>query len=282
MSGITINPALTTNAAGSFGISSQGYIQGVALDDPSLRNQLTGGLLGPNETLPMWGGVGITESLPLNTNDGTLGNTITRASSVANITGFSVFNQAHNWINSPQSPVPLASPGMGVPLFRLGSGILVPVACNQAFAASLASGSIAQQCSWDLQAQQLIPYEPAEAANVFTGMSWASTNGGTVTGTTTSAHGFAPGDVVTISGVAPTAYNGDVTLIAGTTGSTIVYLLPALSTPGAVTTQGQLNAQGGALPVQIIRVGYQNSRTVSFDGTFATWNYTGTVAVIKL
>ena len=38
---ITINPVLTTNAAGSFNIKSSGYIQGTILDDPAIRFRIT-------------------------------------------------------------------------------------------------------------------------------------------------------------------------------------------------------------------------------------------------
>ncbi|HAL6008877.1 TPA: hypothetical protein H6S95_003618 [Escherichia coli] len=35
MATLSLNPMATTNALGSFGVQSDGYIQGVALDDPA-------------------------------------------------------------------------------------------------------------------------------------------------------------------------------------------------------------------------------------------------------
>ena len=37
---ISLNPISTQNAAGTFNTTSDGYIQGVYLDDPALRNEL--------------------------------------------------------------------------------------------------------------------------------------------------------------------------------------------------------------------------------------------------
>lgn len=41
MANLSLNPMATTNALGSFGVQSDGYIQGVALDDPA--NRFNGG-----------------------------------------------------------------------------------------------------------------------------------------------------------------------------------------------------------------------------------------------
>jgi hypothetical protein len=77
-----------------------------------------------------------------------------------------------------------------------------------------------------------------------TSLSWSSTNGGTVTGTTATAPiGVTTGSVylATITGVVPAAYNGTFELTqTGTT--TFTYLLPAGSSPGVVTTLGQVGS----------------------------------------
>jgi hypothetical protein len=61
---ITINPLLTSTAAGLFNVTSRGFIQGFAIDDPAIRYQLVGGFLASTETVPMWGGIPIAESIP--------------------------------------------------------------------------------------------------------------------------------------------------------------------------------------------------------------------------
>lgn len=152
---ININPGVTTNAAGSFNVQSLGFIQGVALDDPSVRNELAGGYLDAGETLPMWGGVAIEEL----TGDVTesRGNDIKRAVSYATLTGFSVFNQNHAAINSPQSPVPLSATTMLVNFYRLGSGARIPLKIDPALV-SAEGQIITQQVSWDFNNSMIVAY----------------------------------------------------------------------------------------------------------------------------
>lgn len=283
---VSINPMLVTNAAGMFAVESDGLVQGVAYDDPSSRNYLAGGYLANTETLPMWQGVGIQEILatpPNGSLSSPLGNQIARATSLANLTGFSVANQAHHFISTPQSNVPTAGINMSVHFYRFGSYARIALACDPSLLA-LEGGLITQQVSWDFNGQRLVPYAPVEGANTFTAMSWANTNGGTVTATTTSAHGYSPGDDITVSGVTPAAYNGDVTLIAGTTGNTIVYALPAASSPGAVSVQGQINAGGGALPVRVLEVQATNCKVIAYDAVnnLANWDNDGACAVVLI
>src|SRR4249920_2008111 len=108
MGNITVNPYIQTSLVGSFVIESDGLIIGMAEPDESARNALSGGWLAASETLPMWGGVGITELVPVQTAGQPrieLGGSIKRATANANLTGFSVFDQNYAAINHPQSPV---------------------------------------------------------------------------------------------------------------------------------------------------------------------------------
>lgn len=280
---ITLNPIQTTNARGSFGTSWAGLIQGTAFADPSTRNALAGGVLATTETLPMWGGVGISENVPASplVPAGTFGGAIKRATLLTGsqaLTGFSVFDQNHSAINTPQSPVPLVGAGATMNLYRLGSGARIAVAADPVLA-SLEGGIITAQVSWDFALQRLIPYVAAYGANVITNATWAA---GVVTLTTTTAHGLSVGSVFTISGFTPDAYNGTFTAITGTTGSTLKYALTA--DPGADTVQGQLDAGGGALNVKVLNLQVGNSMVVEYDEDtgFATWNTAGTCAVILI
>src|ERR1700761_8222273 len=109
-SNMSFNPIVTTNVQGSFSVQSEGFVQGVALDDPVVRFYLAGGPLSASETLPMWGGVAITESIPASTANATVGSTISRATAITGgsnpLSGFSVLNQATAWVTSPQSECP--------------------------------------------------------------------------------------------------------------------------------------------------------------------------------
>jgi Baseplate J-like protein len=75
----------------------------------------------------------------------------------------------------------------------------------------------------------------------FTALSWVSTAGGEINGTTASAHGITVGSTFVISGAIPTGYNGTYVAISGTSGSTIVAAqTTTLATPA--TTAGQILA----------------------------------------
>lgn len=289
MVSLSFNPLLTSVAAGSFNTSATGFIVGTMMDDPAVRYALSGGVLAASETIPMWGGVGISELVPGAPagSAGVLGGNVARATSLTagialSLTGFSVFNQDNAMVSSPQSPVPLAGSGMQVNFFRFGSGARIAVQIDPTFAATLPGGIITQPVSWDFVNQQIVTYQAAYAANVITAATWASTAGGQGTFTTTTAHGVAVGQYVQISGMTPGGYNGTWLTVAGTTGSTLVVTMP--NNPGASTVQGTLVAGGGALPVKVLGVEIQNSMTVSYDAStgFATWNRTGSTALILI
>jgi hypothetical protein len=300
MSGsLSFNPTITTNAGGTFNVSSLGLIQGTAYADPAARYALSGGVLASTETLPLWGGVGISAAIPTPITQTvltpatpgpseTLGEIISRATSVSttgaagSLTGFSTFDQAHNWINSPQSPVPLAGTGNYVSFYRLGSGIRLAVACDPALA-SLEGAIETSQVSWDFVGQKLVPYNAAWAANAITGATWT---GGIATFTTTTSHGVAVGETYTISGIVATggtsSYNGTYIATTGTTGSTLKGALA--STGGTYSSGGTLVAGGGILPVKVLDIAVGNCMTVSYNAAtgFAAWNRSGSCAVILL
>lgn len=288
-SAIPFSPNLTTNGLGSFQIASTGLVQGTILPAPGERNLLSGGVLSTAETLPMWGGVGISELIP-GVAGGTaieLGSIISRATLINTtgaagaLTGFSVFDQNHAGIITPTSPVPLTPSSGLVNFFRFGSDIRIALAIDPVLA-TLINGGIGQQVSWDFNFQRICPFVAAYAANVITASSWAATNGGQATYTTTSAHGLTVGADITITGETPAGYNGDFTTITGTTGSTIVVAMPV--NPGASTVQGTLVAGGGALPVRILDVEIGNSMTVNQPDANGnvSWNRSGSCAIVIL
>lgn len=282
---ISVNPVITTNASGTFSTDSEGYIQGTALNDPAVRNELAGGILSADAVNPMWGGVAIYELVPgpvtQTSPNKSLGGVVDLATAIggaAPITGFTVFDQDHSMVNSPQSPVPLAGQTMGVNFYRLGSNARIAVAMDPVLL-DAEGNLITQQVSWDFVNQRLIPYNAAYADNIITNAVYAAPN---ITLTTTSAHGLSVGSVFTISGFTPAGYNGTFTALAGTAGSTIVYAVAA--DPGADTVQGQLDAGGGAVPCQVLDVQSGNSMTVDYDSVtgFATWDRQGSCAVILI
>lgn len=292
--GISYNPMQTTTAAGTFNVESTGFIQGVTMDAPSVRNRLSGGVVSLNEALPMWGGMAVSEGIPTGYVTGTLagpkalGGFISRATSVpgtagapAPITSFTVFDQAHHGLASPQSPVPLYAGGMSVHHYRLGTGARIPVACDPALAA-LQSGLINQPVSWDFAGQRLVPYTAAYAANAITAATYNNATG-VATFTTATPHGLVPGNDYSVSGVTPAGYNGSVTATTGTTGSTLTANIGAGLNLANATAFGTLVAGGGALPVTVLEIAPTNCMTVVFSsGGFATWNRNGACALILI
>jgi hypothetical protein len=162
----SFNPYVQTNAAGMFNIESDGFIVGTAMPDPAARFALSGGWLAAAETLPMFGGVGISENIPTERStspatptrpDIALGEVIARATAAANHTGFSVFDQNYAAVNTPTSPVPTVGSGGLVNFYRLGSGIRVALAIDPTLV-TLEGGLITQQVSWDYTNQKIIAF----------------------------------------------------------------------------------------------------------------------------
>ena len=286
MANLSLNPMATTNAAGSFGVQSDGFIQGVALDDPANRFNLASGTVAATETKPLWGGLPVAELLP-GVKSSPRGSTIRRAVSLAELEGFTVFNQAHNGLTTPQSPVPLYASGMSVSFYRLGSNMRVPLKASvQVVALGTAGASVKTALAWDFVNDRVT----TAAAAAFSGSDIATSSvtysNGVATATTASAHGLTAGQYVKISGVAPAAYNGTVVVLSVPTATTFTYA-PASAPGGSATTQGTIGAVAQAditLPVKVISIESGNSKTVSYDSAtgFLTWNNTDSCALVLL
>lgn len=155
MSGtVSFNPFSTNQPQNTFDTQTQGYVQGVAMDDPSSRMWLMGGTLASTETLTMWGGVPVEEYINV-TGSGSegLGPTLKRSASQATVTGFSVFNQASSMVITPGNTVPLASVTNFVAFYRLNTQARIVVACDPALVTALTSsdGAInSQSLYWDV------------------------------------------------------------------------------------------------------------------------------------
>ena len=301
-SNLSINPMITTNiGAAAFNIHTTGYIQGTAQDQPAARYFLSGGLLASTETLPMWGGVAISEYVAAKPSSTValkeLGPLITRATSVAStipITGFSVFDQAHNAINYPQSPVPLIASGMSTHFYRLGSGARIAVACDPTLV-SLETGLINQNVSWDFNDSILQPYVASGATEAVTSMTWSATNGGQVAVVMTGATIYAKvGDIINVSGVtnsgtgAVALINTTQTINTWTDSTHFTFLLPGTSaiwgTLGGTIVLNVGVVALSSIGIQVLEVQIGNSLTVNYNAStgYATWNYAGSTAIILL
>lgn len=153
------NPLPVTNAAGSFFASSDGYIAGMALDDPGLRYQLQSAIVALASAALMYAGVGVSAKIANQVGvAAALGKTIDQATSIANLRGFAVSNQSYAGIQLPQSQVPIYSPGMALNFYEFGSGARIPLPISSANAQALLGNDDGPQLSWDYTNQVVIPY----------------------------------------------------------------------------------------------------------------------------
>jgi hypothetical protein len=151
---VSFNPQLTTSPSNTFLSSTEGYVQGTTMDDTSSRMWLTSGVVASSVTQPVWGGMAITEEVAT-VNANALGNSLVLASAAGNVTGFTVFDQAHNMIIVPGNTVQQSVAGMTVNFFRFGSNIRIAVGVLSSIVATLDSGAINQALFWDPALQQL-------------------------------------------------------------------------------------------------------------------------------
>jgi len=297
---ITFNPYLTTNAAGSFAVSSSGYMQGTALDQPAIRNSLFAGWYTAANTTPLWGGIPISDAIP-NEYSGTtyvnksLGTLVTRATTLTltagtsgGITGFSVFDQNHSALQWPGNEVPIVQGGGSCNFYRLGCGARIVVAMDPSLISN--AGSIVTTAfSWDFNNNCLAP-KAGSATYSLSSVTWASTNGGQLTIVASGATPVAAiGDLINISGATNSgtggsaAINTNFVITAFTDNQHFVAAAPAASGVfGSIAGSPVLNYDTTALVVDVLDFNVGNSMTVNWNGTNATWNRSGSVAVIQI
>lgn len=299
MATIPFNPFFTTNSPGTFNVTSDGYIQGCAMDSPAIRNSLAGGVLALAETQPMWGGVGISENVPgvAGMPQPQLGRIITRATSVATLSGsnrgtvqnqlggFSVFDQNYAAVSSPGSAVPMTPSYGEVNYYRLGSGARIPVACSPSLV-SVEGRIVTTPLAWDFTNQSL---EPLTAATISSGTypAAATIASGTYTAgngavqlVTNVAHGLLPGDPFSLNGMTGTGsfanLNGTWIATTGTTGTTLNFTAATGQT--MTITGGNLGTIGISLTTSVAH-GLVPGDTFALSsatgtGSFATINGT--------
>ena len=149
MGSISFNPQVTTNISNGFVLSTEGYVQGVFLDDPSMRTQLEGGIVGSGVSQPLWGGLAVSlavQGVGVNAQ----GSSVVPATSAATIHAWTLFNQAMAGIITPSSNVPLYAAGASVNFARAGSLLRVCVAvASTSILNALAGDSASVALYWD-------------------------------------------------------------------------------------------------------------------------------------
>ena len=155
MSGtISFNPYGTSQPQNSFLSQTQGYVQGVAYDDPSVRMELERGILASTETVVMWGGIPVSELInTTGTGADGIGPVLKRSTSQATVTGISVFNQAHSMVIVPGASTPTAAINNFVAFYRFQSNARIAVACDPALISAITGagdGILSQALYWDV------------------------------------------------------------------------------------------------------------------------------------
>lgn len=289
-------PNQTTGGQGLFnGASSVGMIQGQADPDPATRYALRSGIVSNNETIPMWGGLGVYALVPPISATGpvqALGASIGRATAQTGSTGlvgFSVFDQGYNMVNSPSSTVPTAGSGQSINWYPLGCRARIAVPCAASLI-SLRGGEINAQVGWDFVNQELVPYSPGYSQTTITNAVWSSTNGGQTDFTVASdlTADISPGDFITVASVVNTggsstaAFNGD-WMVVSITSTDITVSTPSSVSLGTYASGGHV-AAGAAnnISVTVLDIQPAGCMTVQNIGGLFTYNYNGACAKIQL
>lgn len=291
MTAINGFPLATTAGQGLFnGASSEGLIQGQAFADPATRNFLRSGIVSNNETIPMFGGIGINALIsPVSSGapKHVLGQSLQRATSIASLLGFTVFDQAYNMVNSPQNTVPTAGSGQSINYYPLGSRARIALACSTNLT-NLWGDPINQQVSWDFTANELIPYSAPYAQTTITDAVWSATSGGEIdfTVSTDLTADINAGDWIETAAIVQTggtggSLNGLFEVISLTSTNIIVSAPAAVGFYPTYTSGGHVLAGGGALAVTILDIQPQGCMVVDSIGGF-TWNYNGACAIVQL
>jgi hypothetical protein len=154
----------TTNAAGLFGVETNGLVQGEFQPSPVSRYTIASAYVASTVTVPIYGGMLITEYISATdsvTGDSG-GGTLVPAATAAAGTGFIVSNAMYNAVivSGPAGvgAAPFVGPNNTAQIARLGSGVVLAVAINPAAVAGFQGGAVNQQISFDPVAQWLTTY----------------------------------------------------------------------------------------------------------------------------
>lgn len=164
MSGnISFNPMVTTGAANSFVVDTNGFVQGTVYDDPGVRYQYEGGQVASGVAHPVWGGLPISLAVP-QLGQSANGPPCSLATANANIEAWVIYNQAAGMIVLPGSTAPVASPGMSINFVRPGSLLRLALQVDPAIVNSLVGGAQNQQVSWDFTNNRIMAYSSGVGA----------------------------------------------------------------------------------------------------------------------
>lgn len=148
---VAISPYVTGTFSGTFSSQSGGAFMGIAQNGPGYRYELSSACVSSQESKPLYGGLPIvslisqTQGLPRQ---------IRRATTVGEVTGFSVINDCPNLIVTANSNCPsIGAPGT-INFFRLGSRAKIALPIDPALI-DLVGQAESQSLSWDFSKNML-------------------------------------------------------------------------------------------------------------------------------
>ena len=145
--------------------------QGFAVPNEVFDRSLRSGFVSPNQATPLWGGMGVTPSMPPAGLPMSLGAMLSLATDLSSLRGLTTFSGSEAMIEDDPSTVPLAAPGDGtnpggaINWFALGSGAYLWLQCSPNTATAIrAAKSISQPLFWDYVNQVLLttPASPGD------------------------------------------------------------------------------------------------------------------------
>lgn len=292
VTGAPFSPYATTNASGQFFTQSDGFVQGTAKDDPSSRMWLATGVLASTETSPMWGGVAISENIPLSTVNDALGGSIIAATvapvsgspgTAGEITGFSVTDQMYHGVITPQSNAPIFLPGDTVGFYRRGSNARIALKAVPDLV-NLDGSVISSQVSWDFVNRQVVPYVAAYAQATPSAYNSYTSATGILQLTFSPAPGPVANSWVSLTGFNDSRLNGTWKVASTASGATILNIQVTAGLGSITPSAGVLAAGGGAIPGRLLQVQASGNKVITYDSSTGAANYsnTGAIALILL
>jgi hypothetical protein len=143
----------TTVSQSSFLLQSDGFVAGTLYGKYPDRYAIEGGVVGSAVTTPLYGGLPVTMTVvaPNSSSGGSsgIGQPLVAATALANIDGWTVFDQASASPISATSNVPLYYANASINFVRAGSGVYLVLPVNPSAVNTIAGGATNQTIYWN-------------------------------------------------------------------------------------------------------------------------------------
>lgn len=185
---ITFNPYKTFGNSPSFNVSSQGYVQGDAQDDPAVQLLLESGVMISTATVNVFSGAPVSVAASVRSAQNTYAGSVVKPLVVNQIGGWVVSNRNYHGIITAGNPVPSWGAGESVHFYRPGSKARIPLPLAADVVAYVNAGTFPQVWYWDSVNHLVTSVVPSDSsAAVPITLMDVDTNGTTIIATGTPA-----------------------------------------------------------------------------------------------